>query len=270
MRIIKPRSISAAVMVIMLILWASTTVHATLSISPAYVELTLDKGRPSGQFQITNIGDSEERYRIKAIHFLFLEDGGFREIPPNDRSLAQWIRFNPKEFVLPSRSRQTVRFTVSPRGKLQPGEYWAAMELESLKTTHGTGKDAKGRQMSIEVIPTILVPIFAKNGTVRYELSLKETRIVAGEHGDQIVSLITNVGEGRLFLVGQYEIADAAGKTVTKGDLGRAYVLPGADRIFSVPLEATLPTGQYTVKVEYSSAGIRSPVTQETTLIRTP
>lgn len=270
MRTIKLRSLSAVVIVMMLLLWGSTTVHATLSISPAYVELALDKGRPSGQFQITNVGDSEERYRIKAIHFLFLEDGGFREIPPDDRSLAQWVRFNPKEFVLPPKSRQTVRFTVNTRGKLQTGEYWGAMELESLKTTHGRGKDAAGRELSIEVIPTILVPIFGKVGTVRYQATLKETRIVTSEKGEIVESQIANTGQGRLFIGGTYEIADSSGQSVASGILGRAYVLPGAERKFAVPLAVPLLAGQYILRVEYSSTGLEAPMFRETTLTRTP
>lgn len=256
--------------IVLLLLQVGSPAHATLSIAPAYVELALDKGRPSGQFLITNVGDVEERYRIKAIHFLFLEDGGFREIPPDDRSLAQWVRFNPKEFVLPPKSRQTIRFNVTPRGKLQQGEYWAAMELESLKTTHGKGKDAAGRELTIEVIPTILVPIFGKVGAVHYQAVLKETRIVAGEKGDLLESMIANSGQGRLFIGGQYEIADAGGRSVEKGSMGRAYVLPGADRRFTVPLKSPLAAGQYTVKVEYSSAEIEAPLVQETALTRKP
>ncbi|HSR09864.1 MAG TPA: hypothetical protein VLS90_00360 [Thermodesulfobacteriota bacterium] len=106
-----------------------------LSISPAFVEVSLDKGRPAGQFTIANLGEEEERYRIRAIHFTFMRDGGVRYVEPDERSLAPWIKFNPTEFVIGPKERRAVRYVIAPKGKLRPGEYWAGMELESLRTT---------------------------------------------------------------------------------------------------------------------------------------
>lgn len=239
------------------------SLQAALSISPAFIELPLDKGRPGGQFIITNVGDEEERYRIRAIHFLFMEDGGLREVPPDEHSIAPWVRFNPKELTLKPKTKQTVRFVIAPNSTLHTGEYWGAMELESLKTTFGKGEDAGGRKLSIEVIPTILVPIFGTVGNVRYQAASKGARIVTMENRKVIESLITNTGEGRLFLTGEFEIINASGQSVEKGSLGQAYVLPGADRKFKVPIGTSLPDGQYTINVKYSSTGLGEPVREK-------
>lgn len=238
-------------------LWAS------LSISPAYVELTLDKGRPAGQFSITNLGDGEERYRIRAMHFTFSTDGGLREIPPDENSLVSWIKFNPKEFTLPPKTKQTIRFVVTPHGKLRPGEYWAAMELESLKTTFAKGKDGGGRELSIEVVPSILVPIFGKSGRVIYRAALKEARVTKSDKGSAIATLFANTGDGRVFVTGQYEIVDATGKVVEEGPLGKAYVLPRAERRFTTPVKGGFPAGNYTVRVHYTSQQLQEPISEE-------
>ncbi len=237
---------------------------AAISISPAYVELTLDKGRPAGKFLITNVGEEEERYRIRALYFHFTEDGVLQEIPPDEHAMASWIKFNPKEFTLPARTKQNVRFVVVPRGKLRRGEYWAAMELESLKTTFAKGDDGEGRSLKVEIIPAILVPIFGKVGDIRLEAIHKGAEVVWQEKKRSIVSLISNTGEGRFFITGRYEIISPSGETVSEGSMGRAYVLPGSSRKFTASLDdAKLPENRYTIRIHYSSEQLEQSISAE-------
>jgi len=241
-----------------------------LSISPAYVEVSLDKGRPAGQFSIANLGEEEERYRIRAIHFTFQKDGSVRRIEPDERSLAPWIKFNPTEFILGPKSRRAIRYVVTPPGKLRPGEYWAAMELESLKTTVANAKDEGGREYRIEVIPSILVPMFGKVGNVRYGGVLKEMQVAPNETGQAIQLLVGNTGEGRLVVGGKYEIRDSSGVEVQKGSMTRAYVLPGSEQIFSHQLETNLPEGNYKVWVQCHSPQLKQPMEKEFDLVWKP
>ena len=243
---------------------------AGISISPAFIELRLDKGVPAGQFLITNSGDVEERYRIKAIHFIFASDGGFREMPPDEHSLAEWVKFNPKEFTLPPQSRQAVRFVVTPRGKLKTGEYWAAMELESLKTSVAKSKDDKGKTYKFEVIPTIVVPIFAQVGDVRYMGTVKDLQVVSQENSQSVGHLVVNTGEGRLFVVGDYEIANEAGEVVSKDSLVRTYIMPGSERKVVSAIKDKLPPGNYSLKVQYNSSQLKSPLIGETKITVLP
>ena len=234
-----------------------------LSIAPAYVEVSLDKGRPAGQFIIANLGEEEERYRIRASHFTFTKDGSVRNIEPDEHSLAPWIKFNPTEFVLAPKSRRAIRYVITPQGKLRPGEYWAAMELESLKTTVANAKDEGGREYRIEVIPSILVPMFGTVGKVRYQGSLKEIQVAPNEAGQAIQLLIGNTGEGRLVVGGEYEIRNSSGEKVQKGSLTRAYVLPGTEQILSRQLESNLPEGNYKVRVQCRSPQLKQPMEKE-------
>lgn len=248
------------VSVLMLI---SVNAYSALSISPAFVEVTLDKGVPSGQFLVTNVGDSEERYRIKAKSFLFLEDGGVRLAESDEQSLATWIKFNPKEFTLAPNTRQTIRFAVIPRGKLRPGEYWAVMELESLASSFASGKDAGGREFNLEIVPSILVPICGKVGDVKYQGTLKQLRAFPVENGSVIEVYLTNTGDGRLRVSGEYEIFDSNGKKLEQGSLGKGYVLVGSTRKFATKTNLQLTQGKYSIKVNYSSEQLKSPIRNE-------
>lgn len=241
----------------------SDNAYAALSISPAFVEVTLDKGVPSGQFLVTNVGDVEERYRIKARSFLFLEDGGVRLAEADEQSLATWIKFNPKEFTLPPNTKQTIRFAVIPKGKLRPGEYWAVMELESLSSSFASGKDAGGREFNLEIVPSILVPICGKVGDVKYQGVLKQLRAFAVDNGSAIEVYLTNTGEGRLRVSGEYEIFDSNGKKVEQGALGKGYVLVGSTRKFAAKTNLPLTNGRYSIKVNYSSEQLKSPIRNE-------
>jgi hypothetical protein len=243
---------------------------AGISISPAFVELSLDKGRPAGQFLISNLGEEEERYRIKTIHFSFSKDGGVQRIPVDEHSLAPWIKFNPTEFSLAPKTNRAVRFVIAPQGNLRPGEYWAAMELESLKTTTATGKDEAGREFQFEVSSSILVPIFGKFGNVRYKGTLKEIKVTPQEAGQRIELLAQNTGEGRLLLDGQYTIRNSSGQEVQKGSIGKAYVLPGFEQIFSHGLAASLPEGNYKVRVECHSPQLQQSLVNEFDLALKP
>jgi hypothetical protein len=247
-------------------IFGSQTASAKITISPAFAEMRLDKGRATGEFSISNDGDAEERFRINTQHFIFTRDGSIQKVPPDEHSMAPWIIFNPKEFTVPPKSRQAVRWAVLPRGELRNGEYWCCMELESLNTSTATSTDEKGRKMKIEIVGVVLVPMFGLVGKVDYQGSLKQAGVQAQADGSSIVEAIfLNGGNGRLLPYGKYEIADSSGAVVAKGEGGRlyGYVMPGNERLFTSTLTAPLPAGKYTLRIEFTSPNLADPLKQE-------
>ncbi len=235
---------------------------AGLSISPAYVEVNLDKGRPAGKFIITNLGGEKERYRIKTFHFTFLKGEMMRRIAPDEHSLVPWIKFSPTEFTLGPKSERIIRFLIIPPGNLRTGEYWAAMELESLK-----GRDKAGERYQFKAVPGILVMIFGRFGKVRYQGILKEIKVAPNETGQAIQLLVGNAGEGRLVIEGQYEIKKSSGEEIQKGSLGRVYIFPGSEEILSSRLGSNLMEGNYKVRVECHSPQLKEPIEKEFQLV---
>ena len=247
-------------MLAMALAWGSTA-GASISISPAFVETRLDKGRASGAFVVTNIGSKPERYRVEALHFEFTRKGGLIKKEADAHSVADCIYFNPKEFSLPPRNKRTIRFAIVPKRKLGVGEYWAAMKLVSLDSPSATGTDAKGRKLTVKVVTTILVPIFAHVGKIRYDANIKELTLQKTEEAMTVHSTVTNRGNGRLFVKATYEILGPDGNLEGKGKLGKAYVLAGFERAFSQQLDSDLPRGDYTLRIRFEAEHLAETLT---------
>ncbi len=236
------------------LLW-SHAADGALSISPAFLEVSFERGRPSGQFIITNTGSEAVRYRIMASHFTYGSSGNFSLVPPDENSLAPWIKFNPKELSLAPKTSQRVRFVVVPRGKLREQVYWGAMELESLEANIATSKDRHGRVMNLAVIPAIVVPIFGVNGDVRYDFQVKEISTQATDQGFQFQVTIVNSGSGHLLLDGHYELIDPAGKVLVDGRFVHSYIMPESTVHYARTIKSDLRKGRYTLEVYCKAKG---------------
>jgi hypothetical protein len=243
------------------------TLLASIRIQPAYVEVQMDRGRPAGRFLISNVGEQEERYRINAVHFTYSEQGGLRQSKTGDHSLAQWIRFNPREITLPPKTQRAVRFAIVPRGKLQPGEYWAAMELESLNVNVVTTKsDQAGRSVKLRTVTAIMAPIFGSVGKVSYSGEIKQLELTKEDGAIFLEALVAATGTGRIGAKARYEIRNESGEVVDEGPFARAYVLRDAQRRFKKKMEADLPDGEYTIKVTFEAVHLKEALTKQITV----
>ena len=246
-------------------LWTAG-LRADIAIKPAFVEVNMEEGRPSGTFLVSNLGDKEERFRVNALYFNYTEEGGLKKSQAGDYSLASWIRFNPRELTLAPGTQRAVRFAIIPRGKLEPGEHWAAMELESLAVNEMLSDEKSGRSMKVKVMITIVAPIFGTVGKTSYAGQVKDLHVQVENGAVVLKALIAATGSGRLQVKGDYEIVDASGKTVDSSPFAAGYVFRGAQRWFTRKITAALPKGEYTVKVSVVSPHLEQPVVKEATI----
>ncbi len=244
--------------VILFLSFYSIAAYGGIAVKPANVTLDLNKGRPSGQFVISNTGDTEERYRVRSTHFGYTLNGQLQLISPNHQSLATWVKFNPKEFTLPPNSKRVVRFVVLPRGKLTDGEFWGAMELESLNTDMITDTDQEGRKVSIKVVPSVLVPIFGRSGKINHKGMIDDIELKRIPDGSAISAQLTNTGLGRLFVRGHYSVINEDNVEVMSGSMPRGLVLSGLSRRFESLSERELPSGRYQLRIEYGAKPLGS------------
>lgn len=240
------------------------SVRGQVAIQPAFVEVNLERGRPSGQFVITNVTDQPQHYRIRARFFVYDRDGVV-QFPGDDsaRSLAQWVRFNPTEFAIPPKSSRAVRYVVVPRGAVSNGEYWAAMSLETLKARETTMDLGDERSVKLTVTTSLLVPIFGQSGDIDYDGALGEVDLIVAEGRPAVAAVVKNTGTGRLVAAGTYKLTDATGKEVASGKVGHSYVMAGTERRFVEPLAAPLPPGSYTLEVSYKTDRLKSLLTKK-------
>jgi hypothetical protein len=241
--------------------------RASVGITPAFVEVNMDEGRPAGTFLISNLGDKEERFRVNALYFIYTEEGTLKKSQTGDYSLASWIRFNPRELTLAPGTQRAVRFAIIPRGKLEKGEHWAAMELESLTVNEIVSKDEKsGRSTKVKVVTTILVPIFGTVGEASYSGEVKDLQVRVENNAIALKALLAATGSGRLQVKGSYQIVDASGKVIDTGPFAAGYVFRGGQRWFTRNIEAAIPKGEYTVKVSVEAPHLEQPLVKEATV----
>jgi len=234
--------------------WYSQVANATLAIQPAYINLTLTQKRVSGVFFIKNVGDTEERYRATAVHFVVGLKGGLQILPPDDYSLSKWIKFNPKEFVLPPKSSRMVRYSVIPQGKIKPREYWGAIEFRPLKGAKIVSKDKDGNSIGLEVLNVVLVPIYGLVAGTQFTGELTQVTAVQDKDAVHLTCTINNTGEGVLRFGGTYQITDPAGKLVKEDKIKLLVVFPKTQRIHEISIKDKLPSGKYKVQVKLQNA----------------
>ena len=241
--------------------------EAALVIEPAWIQQKLTQKRISGVFYLRNVGAQEERYRATAVHFIVNEKGSLQVLPPDDRSLAKWIKFNPTEFVLPPKSSRMVRYSIIPQGKLKDREYWCAIQFVPLKGQKVTSKDKDGRDLKLEVLSVILVPIYGLvEGT---KFSGEFTSLEAKQDKDDLAMLfkIKNTNEGVLRLSGTCQIMDSAGKMVKEVPVKNVAVFPKIERSNAVHIQEKLAPGKYTAKIILHNKEEKISLSRETSFI---
>jgi hypothetical protein len=241
------RFLSALVLVCLFCL--AVPAEAQIGIRPAYLEVRLDDGRPTGSFTVTNEADQEVRIRVQALDFSFSAAGGLQAGTPSKYSLAPMIKFNPREFTLPPKASRAVRFSIVPGENLEDGEYWAALGFEPLQANKVTAEQ-DGRQVSIDVRSGTLVPIYGHIGEIRHSGDLSGVEAVPGEEGIKISATLNNTGTGYLLAEGNYRITDASGQELATGTLGREVVLRDSHHIFSAVCAEITPREGLSVHVD--------------------
>lgn len=242
-------------------------VEAALVIKPAYIKQKLTQKRISDVFYIKNVGDQEERYRATAIHFVVGDKGGLQVIPSDEYSLAQWIKFNPTEFILPPNTSRMIRYSIIPQGKLKEREYWGAIQFVPLKGQKVTTKGNEGQEISLEVVSVILVPIYGMVDGTKFsgELSNFEAR---QEKGDiRVLFHVKNTNEGILRLPGVCQIVDSSNKIIKEVEIKSVVVFPGKNRSMNINIKEKLDSGNYTARVVLDNKEEKISMTGEASFI---
>lgn len=225
---------------------------ADLGAQPGYIFVNLSKGNPSGRFIISNTGNEKQTFRARAMHFVLSKNGSIMPAKPDDYSLAEWIKFNPKEFTLQPKSSRIIRFTVvRDTSRLRRHEYWGAIEFRPLKGASFKSKtDKKGRRVEFKVISVLLIPIYGEmDGTV-YGGRISHITAKQSKKHLTLAAVIDNTGGGILRATGSWEIS-----SIKTGDLVKdipvelVTVFPKGVRDFKTTVPDQIPAGRYSIKL---------------------
>ena len=245
---------------------AATRSEASLSVSPALIELELDNSRPSRVLTVTNVTNQETRYRVQVVHFRFNRDGNVQTVPPDEHSMASWIKCNPREFTLGPGTTRAIRLTVLPPKSLPPGEYWAAVWFEPLKGLEAHLQDTLGAKANMRVMTNILVPVYGRVPQVNYRCELADMVALRTADTVSIATRVINTGSARVRVKGSFEILAGDGTKAGEGLIGEDMILAGGERVFRQAFVGKFPAKEYMVRVRYESKKLPNVVGGQTVL----
>lgn len=240
-----------------------------ISVKPAFLDLEVNPGEHhTGMFTVVNTSDGEERFRASPSHFRLSREGNLQPAPSDSFSVAEWIKFNPKEFTLTPRARQQIRYTLIVPPDAKPGDRWCVLEFMKLtaRTLQAGDTSDGGTSVKLAVSSAIVVPIFVQVGEVGHEWSLVDLEAQTDEKGSRVSITLGNTSNGRVPFETEVDIVDANGEVVAHEERGRLSLFPFSERVLQMPIETELQPGEYMARVRVSSEETGDLVAGETAL----
>jgi len=231
-----------------------------IGVSPVVFELTGNPGETiTNQIKVFNSSE-DATIGIEMIVEDISPSGeeGFVSIAPADTytySIASWVVFNEKEFILQPKEEKQVLFSIVIPENAEPGGHYGTVLAGSKAIT---GKEMTGTAIAARVGSLVLLSV---PGEVKQELAVEEfTAPPYSEYGPiDFVVRLENKGTVHVKPTGYITITNWLGRKV--GDVGFASrnVLPSAKRRFEASFDQKwLWAGKYTATLtgSYGSSNI--------------
>lgn len=221
-----------------------------LRIEPVKLILTAKPGaKTGGAIRVTNPTSFPVRPTAVLYDFDIDEQGRFSSKNPGSTpsTLAQWIKFNPRQFTLDPQSQQLVRFSTSvPRGAA-PGERRAVIFFEQRtdapQTTGATITSQVGVVVYVAVEPVRRTFEVTGVAAMRDTLGAIQVNVVAAA-----------TGNAHCRPKGFFKLYDSAGRQVDGNDFPEGVVLPGNKlKMQSHGKTPSLKPGKYRLYVEVAA-----------------
>lgn len=170
---------------------------------------------------------------------------------PNENSLNNFIKFNPKEFDLAPDQKQIVRITAKlPEGT--DGEFRSMIFFETVKTKDEIVKneDKNRLNLTINVTTRFGVTIFAYKGELTKNATLNNFRFEKQEDKNYLIATISNDGNVHSVINGEVIITNLNTNEELKPVLFNRGVGPKQthDFLINLPEQSIMP-GKYDAKL---------------------
>jgi len=100
---------------------------AQLGISPPRIEMDLEGRVNNESITIYNYSEKSKTIDLELINLSAIPNG--KTISPGPQTLSRWTLFNPKRFTIAPGESQTVRMSIRPRTKLEPGKRYGLLSI---------------------------------------------------------------------------------------------------------------------------------------------
>lgn len=235
--------------VIVAALCASWAVSASaMLVEPVRFILQIEPGqRNGGAVTVTNSSSASVRYLAIVQDWVHDSKGVLMAQPANSTSIgiANWVKFNPREFTLPPNGRQVVRFSVTVPKNVTPGERRGVIFFTPASQSTG-----------LSVKTQIGVVIYAAVNPVRrtFEVGLPKASLNSAKQAVINIELAA-IGNAHCRLTGKFRLSDLSGKVIEEEKITEKVILPGDRRTITVSGNKELTPGSYRLHLEMESYG---------------
>lgn len=219
---------------------AQSKKNGTITVSPAYIEVTITKPGEVKQVPITFTNNSAQTLTLEMFPINFNHSdvngtiGFLTQTGSYEYGLASYLSLEASEMTLNPGQSHIFKVQVTNRPDLSPGGHYAAVV--------GKVNSTPGSVFGAQVAPSLSSLIFLrKTGGERYNLSLKQTdggQSVSFSYPDEITLQFQNEGNIHLVPYGTIEVVDLFGRVIRRGILNTSsfLVMPESRRNISVEL----------------------------------
>ena len=164
--------------------------NANLFLSPMYLKLESEQGQSKGVLQVGNTSSKPIRVRLSATAFTYNRRGVFQRLEPNSnlqQDLTPYLRYSPREMVIPAKSSRRVRLISLLPPSLPEGEYRTAIFAETLQEKTNDRGHKVGLNISIgSALYVAKGEIFSDISVIKsnFDRSNRELQILVANDGN--------------------------------------------------------------------------------------
>jgi len=214
--------------------------QAQVGVSPLVIEKQAQRGQAQGTLTIRNPSDQPSRARIYTEAFTYDRATGFKVLPESEQDLSPYLRFSPREMMIPPNESRRVRFIAQLPPDIAEGEYRTVMFTETLIEATDSQQNAVGIQARIGAT------VYVRVGDVAPALQVEEARY--NRQDQEIELLASNSGQASARVKVDWTLTQN-GETLAEGQTPETSVIAQRDRFLALTLpEAiaeTLSPGTY-------------------------
>lgn len=239
----------------------------SLSISPAYVPITIDTAAPQTQYaiELSNTTAAPQTLKLSAVDFGSLDETGgvaFLGRPAGELDhrygLASWMALDRDTVTVSSGGSARVVVSLQNRASLAPGGHYGAV-LATAATDAGGGP--AGPKVGVRQVLSSLILAQKPGGAAPRLTLVTQTATHSAAHlPEAVAARFHNLGNVHVVPRGVTELRDPTGHLVARGALNAesSIILPDTYRRYNTPLvsvaTAWLP-GRYELATTYRYDG---------------
>jgi hypothetical protein len=195
-------------LVLALMLLVGAVAHAAdpppmIAVSPSRFELEIGSTPNVQSLRVFNFGSGAVEVQVKLATWDLDEKNQVRLVEPDEQSLDQWVIINPLRFSIPPGKSQSVRFSIRPRVRPEPGEHRAMIYFDQVLP-----EALADEQMRVKF--RVGVAIYGTVGEVKRSGVLHSVELEQGSNPVSAGLQISSVGTAHVRIDGHFSIWPAS------------------------------------------------------------